>query len=125
MKKLLLITTIVFTAFFSHSQSDSLWTLKLKEIIVEELMKYIPYKILESEVIEERVDSNLDLITPPLEDLEMLHELAIAGDLSNIKKSATELLENDSKYALFSKNLIELATNFEDEEIIELLESYL
>ncbi len=65
-----------------------------------------------------------DPIAPPAEELAVLFDLAMCGDLGGIQKQAENLQHLNAQYGAFSSHLIQLAKNFEEEKIIELLEMY-
>jgi CheY-like chemotaxis protein len=60
--------------------------------------------------------------TLPTELLEELYELAIAGKMRGIREKATQLIEIDVQYQTVASKLQELANNFEDEQILLLIE---
>ena len=66
-----------------------------------------------------------ELIPPPLEELKHLYQLAMAGKMPKIQKQATYLEELDKKYIPFARQLRDLAKQFEDEKILELIEPYM
>jgi predicted ATPase/signal transduction histidine kinase/CheY-like chemotaxis protein len=71
---------------------------------------------------EEQVIEKETLIPPPTKDLEKLYELAMMGDMRDIKDFAMQL---DDEYAVFARKVIELAGGFEDEMILSLVEGYM
>ncbi len=75
--------------------------------------------VYEQEEVIEKVEETL--IPPSAEDLEKLYELAMMGDMREIKEFAKNL---DEEYVVFAKKLIELAGGFEDEAILALAEEY-
>jgi signal transduction histidine kinase/response regulator RpfG family c-di-GMP phosphodiesterase len=62
---------------------------------------------------------------PPLEEMEVLYELAMIGSMRKIQEQATYLEELDQKYIPFAQQLKTLAQEFKDEEIISWVESHL
>jgi len=70
---------------------------------------------------QEQIIEKETLIPPPAAELEKLYELAMMGDMREIKDFATEL---DDEYAVFARKIIELAGGFEDEVILNLVEGY-
>ncbi len=63
-------------------------------------------------------------MAPPPEEIEILYELAMLGSMQKIKERACCLEQLDSKYSPLANQLRELAENFQDEEIINLIEQY-
>ncbi|MEL7035646.1 MAG: ATP-binding protein [Cyanobacteria bacterium J06592_8] len=71
-----------------------------------------------------KIDSQ-DLEIPPVEEIEVLYELAMLGSMRRIQERATYLEELDQKYSPFCQKLKILAQEFKDEEIIALVEKCL
>jgi len=65
------------------------------------------------------------LIAPPQEALEALHEAAMLGMMSKIRKQLDEIEQLDQKYAPFANKVRELARRFEDDKIVALVEQYM
>lgn len=110
-----------------------------KPIDEEQLLKLLE-KYLQLEWIYEELDSSgldsLNLIDaslseegkmleiPPSEEMAILHQLAISGNMGKIKQRAVYLKELDQKYIPFALRLTSLAEEFEDEKIIKLVERH-
>jgi predicted ATPase/signal transduction histidine kinase/DNA-binding NarL/FixJ family response regulator/tRNA A-37 threonylcarbamoyl transferase component Bud32 len=73
----------------------------------------------EQQIIE--TEQEQTLIPPPAAELEKLYELAMMGDMREIKEFAKNL---DEEYSVFANKVIELANGFEDEMILSLLDKY-
>lgn len=71
------------------------------------------------------VSSSPSLVTPPVEELKALYELAMFGNMKKIKKRACYLEEIDSQYASFAAKLKDLASGFQEKAIVNLIEQYL
>ncbi|NES23293.1 MAG: two-component system sensor histidine kinase/response regulator [Symploca sp. SIO3E6] len=69
--------------------------------------------------------STLPLIPPPLEELNMLHQLAQFGNMQKIWDYANYLESLDQKYQGFAHQVKDFTDKFEDEKIIEFVEQYL
>jgi predicted ATPase/signal transduction histidine kinase/DNA-binding response OmpR family regulator/tRNA A-37 threonylcarbamoyl transferase component Bud32 len=65
-----------------------------------------------------------ETIAPPPEEIEILFELAMMGDLGEIQKQAEKLEKMDVKYVTFARKLIQLAKDFDEQKILELVEQY-
>jgi predicted ATPase/signal transduction histidine kinase/CheY-like chemotaxis protein/tRNA A-37 threonylcarbamoyl transferase component Bud32 len=91
---------------------------KLFNILVEHLDLDWEY---EDKKPELTIEADAELILPPVKELEKLYELAMMGDMREIKEYAMQL---DQKYTVFTSKIIELAKGFEDEQILSLLEKY-
>ncbi|WP_293126793.1 AAA family ATPase [Microcoleus sp. bin38.metabat.b11b12b14.051] len=64
------------------------------------------------------------IIPPPADEIAVLFELAMMGDLGGIQKQAEKLAQMDARYVSFANNLNQLAKNFEEEKILEFVEQY-
>lgn len=90
--------------------------------LVKELQKFIPNTVdIAEENIRKETTKIQDMILPPKKDLENIYNLAINGDIVEIKYFAKEIMQKNEDYMIFSNKIIELATNIEDEMIIDLL----
>jgi len=65
------------------------------------------------------------IIPPTDEDLKQLYESALFGNMQKIQEQTTQLTKRDAKYQPFANKLNELAKNFEDEQLIVLIESFM
>jgi len=68
-------------------------------------------------------DTN-ELISPPATEMEILYELAMKGNFREIVKQVVLLEQIDPKYIPFAKRLHQMATDFQDEEILRFIQSY-
>jgi predicted ATPase/signal transduction histidine kinase/FixJ family two-component response regulator/tRNA A-37 threonylcarbamoyl transferase component Bud32 len=64
------------------------------------------------------------IIPPPVEEIAVLFELAMMGDLGGIQKQAEKLAKIDARYVSFASHLNQLAKNFEEAKILEFVEQY-
>lgn len=62
------------------------------------------------------------LIAPPPEELTTLYTVAQAGLIDDIQEEAEKLKQLNTDYAAFANQLIDLAQQFEDEAIVQLIE---
>ncbi len=69
--------------------------------------------------------SELALIPPPPKELEKLYELSMLGLMQQIEEQANALEALDEKYSAFATQLREFAQNFDDEQMIAFLETFL
>ncbi len=65
------------------------------------------------------------LIAPPREEIEILYELAMLGNMKKIRQRAIYLAELDQQYASFATKLQDLARGFQEKAIVNLVEQYL
>ncbi|MCP4107676.1 MAG: response regulator [Desulfobacteraceae bacterium] len=69
-------------------------------------------------------DIKTKIIPPPLEQLEILYEMAMLGVMERIEQHADNLEEKNSKYIPFSDQLRKFANNYEDEKLMLFITGY-
>ncbi|WP_017717238.1 hybrid sensor histidine kinase/response regulator [Kamptonema formosum] len=69
--------------------------------------------------------SEPEIIPPPVEELAVLFDLAMSGDLGGIQKQSERLQHLEAKYGPFASHLIQLAKDFEEEKILAFVEQYM
>mgnify|MGYP000108334134 FL=1 len=65
-----------------------------------------------------------EIIAPPADEIAVLFEFAMRGDLGEIQKQAEKLTKMDIKYVSFANHLNQLAKNFDEAKILEFVEQY-
>ena len=65
-----------------------------------------------------------EIIAPPADEMAVLFELAMRGDLAAIQKQAEKLKKLDVKYVSFARHLNQLAKNFDEAQILEFVAQY-
>ncbi len=91
------------------------------EWIYEELEN----RLTDSEVSQGRLKIEpQEIIPPPTEEIALLFDLAMMGDLGGIQKQAEKLGEMDVKYLPFANHLNQLAKEFEEAKILDLVQKY-
>lgn len=65
-----------------------------------------------------------EIIAPPSEEIAVLFDLAMKGELLTIEQRANKLEAMDRRYAAFAHNLIELAKSFEEDKLIEFVQQF-
>ncbi|MEG3849621.1 AAA family ATPase [Microcoleus sp. herbarium13] len=65
-----------------------------------------------------------EIVAPPADEIAVLFELAMRGDLGEIQKQAENLKKLDVKYVSFARHLNQLAKDFEEAKILEFVEQY-
>ncbi len=87
------------------------------------------YKQPEEEVItqSEAIGESLvePLVPPPAEEMAVLYELAMIGDMHDIGQRATHLEALDAQYIPFASKLRALAKGFKEREILTLVKKYI
>ncbi len=64
------------------------------------------------------------LIAPPSEEVAVLFDLAMKGELLSIEQRANKLKAIDMRYAPFANHLLELTKNFEEDKLIEFVQQF-
>ncbi|MEG4112479.1 MULTISPECIES: AAA family ATPase [unclassified Microcoleus] len=64
------------------------------------------------------------LIAPPSEEVAVLFDLAMKGELLSIEKRASKLKAIDMRYAPFVNQLLELTKNFEEDKLVEFVQQF-
>ncbi|MEG3840592.1 AAA family ATPase [Microcoleus sp. herbarium14] len=109
-----------------------------KPIRVEELLNCLQvhlglewiYQDLQEENAESEVSRQQsqiqegEIIAPPADEIAVLFELAMRGDLGEIQKQAEKLTKLDVKYVSFARHLNQLVKNFDEAKILEFVEQY-
>ncbi|MBE9185980.1 AAA family ATPase [Microcoleus sp. LEGE 07076] len=65
-----------------------------------------------------------EIIAPRPEEIAVLYDLAMMGDLGGIQKQVENLPKIDIKYASFASHLNQLVKNFDEAKILEFVEQY-
>ncbi|MEZ2277859.1 MAG: AAA family ATPase [Microcoleus sp.] len=65
-----------------------------------------------------------EMIAPPTEVIAILFDLAMMGDLGGIQKEAEKLKNIDFRYVPFANHLNQLAKDFEEAKILDLVQKY-
>ena len=66
--------------------------------------------------------SSIEIVAPPLEELDKLLDAAKAGRMKQIKQEASRIKQLDSKYVAFGDLLLDLAKAFKEKAILKLVE---
>jgi PAS domain S-box-containing protein len=64
------------------------------------------------------------IMVPPPEEMEVLHELALAGNMRGIRERANHLKNSDARYGPFAQRLQHLAERYQSEAVLDLVERY-
>ncbi len=65
-----------------------------------------------------------EIIAPPADEMAVLFELAMRGDLGGIQKQAEKFKKMDVKYVSFARHLNQLVKNFDEAKILEFVEQH-
>lgn len=66
-----------------------------------------------------------EIIPPPPEELELLGKAARIGDIEGVEEEANRIKQLDGKYRPFADKVMQLAQEFELDQILELVKQYL
>jgi CheY-like chemotaxis protein len=94
--------------------------------LFQKLRKYLNLEWLyeQKEIVAQPELETFELIAPPPAVIATLYELVMKGNFKGIIKQAILLEHIDQKYIPFAKKLHQLAKNFQDQEILTLIQSY-
>jgi PAS domain S-box-containing protein len=65
------------------------------------------------------------LVAPPAQNLEVLHRLALLGNMGDIAREAARLCELDGRYRAFADAVQSLATRYQSRAILRLVEQHM
>jgi len=97
-----------------------------KTDLIIELIKFLPHQLVESsgsETAEPEIEHAL--VLPPDEQIAILHNMAMSGNLNAIIKQADQLVETNPECTDFAHKLSEFALSFQDEQLVRFIEKYL
>jgi CheY-like chemotaxis protein len=66
-----------------------------------------------------------ELVTPPREEMEVLHTMALSGSMHDIRQRAAYLTTLDERYRPFAERLGSLAQGYQSKAILRLIEEHL
>ncbi|WP_321908256.1 PAS domain S-box protein [Paraburkholderia sp. J11-2] len=69
-------------------------------------------------------DAPAPLAVPSHENMEILHRLALRGQMRDVMRHADALLESDGRYQAFARRIRRLAENFESRELLSFIERH-
>ncbi len=75
-------------------------------------------------VQQEEARQAAPMVVPPEEEMEVLYRLARFGNMQNVLRQASHLIELDERYRPFSEKLSELAKGYQSKAILKLVEQY-
>ena len=94
---------------------------ELLELLEQHL--HLEWQASDRESRSEIVTEDIDLVVPPEETLKKLLELASLGQMKSLKQQIDLLVEIDSQYIFFANQVRQLVDNYEQNKLIELIES--
>jgi signal transduction histidine kinase len=69
--------------------------------------------------------SSDSMLAPPQEQMERLYQLAMAGNMREVRQFASQLAQLDERYRPFATHLAELAQAYQSKAIVSLVEQYM
>lgn len=105
-----------------------------KPVNTEELLKQLQTHLGLQWIYQDADDTQHDgdkkfakqpLAPPPPEEIQILFDLAMKGDMAGLENRAAHLEQMGEENRPFANQLRQLAKNFEDEQILTLVESYM
>ncbi|WP_244329136.1 PAS domain-containing hybrid sensor histidine kinase/response regulator [Tolypothrix sp. PCC 7910] len=95
-------------------------------VLLQKLQKHLHLEWLyeEQKNIHQGELDRTELIAPPIAELETLYKLVMKGNFKGIIKQAALIQQMDVNYIPFAKKLHELATGYQDQDILALIQSY-
>ncbi|MBE2199164.1 MAG: response regulator [Anaerolinea sp.] len=117
------------------AQSGRIWDIRQHVLHLAEMdAAYIPFcdklqsltKSFEIDQIKAFVERYMEaeMVAPPQEELAILYDLALRGDMRTIQKRAAQLEQQDERFRPFAGKLQHLAKNFEDRAALALIKQY-
>ena len=98
-----------------------------KTDLILDLMKFLPYGVAGKEAFVFEAlpeEAQAPVIPPPVEEMEVLYDLALSGDYERMKKYPAHLERMGAHYRPFAEKLRRLIEGYEDERLLELVEEY-
>ncbi|MDZ7957384.1 MAG: PAS domain-containing protein [Aulosira sp. DedQUE10] len=95
-------------------------------VLFQQLQKHLHLEWLyeEQKSVNQVELDNTELIAPPIAEIETLYKLVMKGNFKGIIKQAVFIEQMDENYIPFAKKLHELATGYQDQDILALIQSY-
>ncbi|MDM8549449.1 ATP-binding protein [Desulfobacterales bacterium HSG2] len=97
--------------------------------LVSEVMKFLPHTVTKREPavseIAPRAVAEGTMIPPPAEEMEILYDLTMSGDMDGILEFTIHLEQMGSQYSPLARELRELARGFEDIRLLKLVRQYM
>jgi CheY-like chemotaxis protein len=99
-----------------------------EDALLKALGEHLHLEWLYQEIAEVRapapIETSTALVIPPKEEMDVLHRLALAGNMRGIRDRTKHLEDLDPRYAGFTRRLQRLAERYESEALLALVERY-
>ncbi len=100
-----------------------------KADLISVLIKYLPHTITmhEPETIKSAQEkaSESTIIPPPEEEMQILYDMAMRGNMNAILEQANSLEQQEAQYGPFTGKLRKLAKDYQDEELLIFIGQYI
>ncbi|MDJ0633408.1 MAG: PAS domain S-box protein [Xenococcaceae cyanobacterium MO_188.B29] len=88
------------------------------------LEDYLQLEWIENENNQNNIDTSTEsLVFPPIEIIEELFNLSKLGDMNGLIQKTNLLEQSDKQYSLFAQRIEQLASNYEQNNLLKLLEN--
>jgi hypothetical protein len=96
--------------------------------LLSELQRHLELQWIYEAPIEveaaQQVSPAMDWVVPPPEELMALYQAVQDGFMADVQQEAQRLKQLNPAYSLFANKLLELSQQFDDEALLDLLQSY-
>ena len=82
-------------------------------------------ELLHEACVESDAAAPAALVVPPADEIRALHELALVGNMHNIRRRADAIEALDDRYRPFAEHLRQLAKDYQSKSILELMTQHL
>ncbi len=114
-----------FRAMESHMQIEWIYAANNGQSEAIQNPKLILSKVHIEQSRDAGVSKTQTLVPPPAEELSILFELAMMGNMIGLEERADHIGTLDEKFIPFAAKLYQLATSFEDDQILTLVKQYM
>ena len=115
-----------FNAFLLKPIEEQKLLALLKELLHLEWIYQENVELEETKITVDKSNSDDRILkVPPAEEMKILYELALLGNMKKIRQRAAYLKELDANYIPFADRLQDLAKGFREKAIVNLVEQYL
>ena len=70
-------------------------------------------------------ENNSEVVSPPREDLEILLDIALKGNMKAVMRYVDDLEKTNQEYLRFTKSVHEFAQQFQEQELIDFIQGFL
>ncbi|RZI44308.1 HAMP domain-containing protein [Herbaspirillum sp. HC18] len=108
----------------SRPGQGSAFSFELEAALADETMAKSADREIVVDYAAARAD-DAELLPPPRESMDTLYQLAMAGNMRDIREYASQLARFDQRYRPFAARLRELADTYQSKAILQLVERYM